>query len=150
MKKVLVGFCCLTLAGCPISVTRPGECLPDAGVSTVDDSGIPPVPSISGFRLTVLTDPVEFATDEDTTLVARIDRAAGYTNPILVEAGGMPDGVTSFPRENRFGDPGGLVTLILSTSEDGTGTYRVARFAVWATDQDGLRNTYPVTFTVRP
>jgi hypothetical protein len=99
-----------------------------------------------GFRLTVLTPHVVLAADESTTLLVRIDRAPGFDTPVLVQPAGLPDGVFCQPRENRPEDVDGVVVLILVTSEEGPGEYRVPNFVVQGTDGEGLQHTDRVTF----
>lgn len=99
-----------------------------------------------GFRLTVLTPHVILTAGEETALLVRIDRAPGFDTPVLVQPAGLPDGILCQPRENRPEDVDGVVVLILTTSEEGPGDFRVPNFVVQGTDGEGLQHIDRATF----
>lgn len=103
------------------------------------------------FTLTLLSDNLEVAYGERTTLDVRIERSGGFDEPVLIELAGLPDPpCVSQAREARVGD--GVITLTIKASPDDDGDAPPidrAAFVVQASTLGGLRQIAPARISVR-
>lgn len=106
-------------------------------------------PTLHDFRLTPLTNPVVLVAGQTATLQVRVERAPGYTLPILIDLWSLPDGVDYVNRENRVGED--ITTFTLHVSEDGAvGPIGVANYAIQGSDGTGLRESTPAHYEIIP
>ena len=145
---VLLSF---AVFGCDVTVpvapcdTDSGPMVGDAGMP---DSGTDAAvdPTIRDFRLTVLTNPVMLVAGESSMVEIRVERAPGYTRPILLTPWGLPDGVDYLSRENRPGED--ITVLVYHVSEDGVGPFSVPNYVIQGDDGTGLRESTPARYEV--
>lgn len=142
MRILLFSFLILHCTGCVYSrvTTTCQEPTPDAGV--VDDGSV----SSGDYILSTLFDSVSLSRSTSVDVEVVVDRDPGYSEPVLVELWGLPDGVFVQPRENRMGDPGGMTRLVLRASEESwTGETNIA---VRGSDGQGLQHTLAIHLIV--